>query len=240
MMNEQALRALRWAWCGFVLGCSGDSPVEHPPAPGSPPAEMKSGATAAGESAAPAAPAAGSGGGVRSAAAGTNASKPPASDPGGGDGDAGAPSVATTPAADGGMQGPREYSLSMCPGATPKVLPAERKACDGVIRCGGESRCLPGMTEQAGRAPECSAGRCVPDVAARAGRIRFQRCEGSAGSGVCIPQCFALQKNPLSAVFELGEAGCGTQEVCVPCLSPIDQTDTGACDDTCVEPAPPP
>jgi hypothetical protein len=70
-------------------------------------------------------------------------------------------------------------------------------------------------------------------VLAADSKVEWKVCDGSAGPGRCIPLCFALVKNPASAFFPMGEAGCGTEEVCVPCLSPLDGSDTQACDDGC-------
>ncbi|HKP57407.1 MAG TPA: hypothetical protein VJV78_11835 [Polyangiales bacterium] len=225
MLNVQAQRAVRWVSCALVLGvgCGG---VEREASGMTTAAPVESGGSV---SAVPRV-AAGSGSG----GAGNRA----VSAAGGG---AGVPAAvhreesADAGAADSGPTGPREYTVSMCPGATPNTLPATRTACDGVIKCGGAASCLPGVRPGAERAPECSTGRCIPDAVAIAGRVKFRPCDGSAGPGACIPLCFALQRNPLSAVFPPGEAGCGTQEVCVPCINPLDQTSSGACDDTCAE-----
>lgn len=223
MMNVQAQRVVLWVSCALVLGCGGGengvggmSVAASAPSGGSvsavPRLAAGSGSAGAGSRAVSA-----TGGGAASQAGG----QPDQSS------DAGA--------ADSGPIGTHEYTVSMCPGATPNTLPATRTACDGAIKCGGAASCLPGVRPGSERAPECSTGRCIPDAVAIAGRIEFRPCQGSAGPGACIPLCFALQRNPLSAVFPPGEAGCGTQEVCVPCINPLDQTSSGACDDTCAE-----
>jgi hypothetical protein len=123
------------------------------------------------------------------------------------------------------------YTVVMCPGRTPNELPAQRPACDGEIRCGA-AHCVPteSLSEaQIMRIPDCSAGKCIPDQLARAGAFRFQPCTGELGEGRCIPQCFALWSNPLSAVFAVGKFGCGKEEVCAPCTNPTDQSPSGVC-----------
>lgn len=134
-----------------------------------------------------------------------------------------------------------DYTMAMCPGKTPNMLSAPGKPCDGAIRCGGAARCVgtdgpdADRVPNANRVPDCSGGKCVPDRVAIAGAVRFKPCDGTGGAGVCVPLCFALMRNPLASAFPLGEAGCGQQEICAPCINPLDQTDTGACDDTCAD-----
>lgn len=128
-----------------------------------------------------------------------------------------------------------DYTVAMCPDATPRALSEERIPCDGAIRCGGAASCRATDSTDAMRAPDCSTGKCVPDVVAMAGRVRFQPCQGTGGQGVCVPLCFALVRNPLSSAFPKGEAGCGKEEICAPCRNPLDGTPTGACGDTCVQ-----
>jgi hypothetical protein len=122
------------------------------------------------------------------------------------------------------------YTIAMCPGRTPNELP-QRPACDGEIRCGA-AHCVPSESlseTQLARTPDCSAGKCIPDQLARAGAFRFQPCTGELGEGRCIPQCFALWSNPLSAIFAVGKFGCGKEEVCAPCVDPTDQSPSGVC-----------
>jgi hypothetical protein len=82
------------------------------------------------------------------------------------------------------------------------------------------------------RMPDCSAGKCVPDEFVHTGKVQFKSCTGDAGEGRCIPQCFALWVMPLSSIFERGAYGCGREEVCAPCVNPLDQMPTGACPTT--------
>lgn len=151
--------------------------------------------------------------------------------------DAGTESDAASAAVSGELAA-GDYTATICPGRTPMPISADRVPCDGEIRCGGAASCLAATSassEDRSMAPDCSAGKCVPDAIAMAGKVRFKPCDGSAGPGVCVALCFALVKNPLSSAFPSGEAGCGSEEICAPCLDPLDRTETGACDDHCVE-----
>jgi len=124
--------------------------------------------------------------------------------------------------------------------------PAERDnsddpACDGEIKCGGPAHCIPlerlkvNLSESLiERTPDCSGGKCVPDAVALAGSIQFKACTGDLGEGRCIPRCFALTVEPLSAIFERGAFGCGSEEVCAPCTHPATGQPSSACQsDTC-------
>jgi hypothetical protein len=127
------------------------------------------------------------------------------------------------------------FTFQSCPGISELPVPPDPPSCDGDFPCGSEAHCYPvSGFAQASNAPDCSAGKCLPDkVFAAQGRITLQPCNGSAGPGVCAPHCFALVRNVFSVLFPRGEAGCGAEEVCVPCLNPLDFSSTGACEDRC-------
>jgi hypothetical protein len=181
------------------------------------------------------------GGGGESAADGGSDSRPASAGAG-----AGSTGQAGTASSAGGKSGGEDssgaYTFSQCPNAMPTQgnlndLPA----CDGSVQCGAPSHCFPldrlktRLSDALiDRTPDCSAGKCLPDAIVSAGKIRFNVCTGDLGEGRCIPQCFAVWVMPLSAIFERGAFGCGSQEVCAPCLNPLTQEPSGACEsDVC-------
>jgi hypothetical protein len=106
------------------------------------------------------------------------------------------------------------------------------KCCDS-----GPAHCVPDDQVQdklAMSLTPCPDGTsvCMPDPIIRAGGNYMPApCTSSVGNsaGVCLSQCIPLvANNPQSAL--LGQDGCGDGELCVPCLNPLDQTPTGACD----------
>jgi hypothetical protein len=104
--------------------------------------------------------------------------------------------------------------------------------------CHGDGHCIP--PESAGADADqlgmdtCSAGLlCAPDVLATHDYVAMA-CEtvllaalfGDAyRPGACLPDCLPAVSNVL-----LGQDGCATGYKCAPCLDPIGQQPTGACD----------
>lgn len=140
-----------------------------------------------------------------------------------GGGNAAPPAIGSAGAQSGGGESSGAYTFSRCPDAMPPSASfdvGDLTTCDGSIQCGGSSHCIPidrlkmRVSEAViERTPDCSAGKCLPDEIVQTGKIRFTTCTGDLGEGRCIPQCFALWVMPLSAIFERGAFGCGSEEV---------------------------
>jgi hypothetical protein len=107
---------------------------------------------------------------------------------------------------------------------------------DGLTECcdlGGHSHCLPDATipdsfKQYTEA--CTGGGlCVPDPFIITGGVyQPPACKSLNGAdGVCLSACIP-QVRQYEAI--LPTEGCGPAERCVPCISPIDGSNTGACD----------
>jgi hypothetical protein len=99
----------------------------------------------------------------------------------------------------------------------------------GPAHCVPTSQVLPALAAQLMTCDATSV--CMPDPIIHGGGAYVpQSCTSSVGggAGVCLSQCIPLvANNPQSAL--LGQDGCGLGELCVPCLNPIDHTETGAC-----------
>lgn len=228
MTNGKARRAWRWLACmsfASVLACAGEADTDKDSMP-----PFDAGYTSPSSGAVGAQHAEAGAGSVGLIPSGTSGHDASAN-----------PGPAASGVAAGGREAgaatsmPTDYTPSTCPGATPNTITGERRACDGEIRCGGAASCRATTESMAMQAPDCSGGKCIPDAIVIAGRVRLKPCEGTGGTGVCVPLCIALVRNPRSSVFPTGEAGCGTEEVCAPCLHPLDGSDTGACRDMCAD-----
>jgi len=116
----------------------------------------------------------------------------------------------------------------------PKVFP---KCCTGRGTCVPLS--IAGPIANAAPQDTCpgdDAGsdpwKCVPTTRAQNPDQKFPSCMASfaglpAVPAGCVPDCIvtdAFQKGFLS------QGTCGTGELCAPCVNPLDQTRTGACD----------
>ncbi len=103
---------------------------------------------------------------------------------------------------------------------------------------GGEAHCLDpanieagALTELNGRLDTCAGGGlCVPDGFLRTGGAEPpQTCSAFGGDGVCLSVCIPeIANNPNVGLLQQGDCA-GGDELCVPCINPLDQTDTGAC-----------
>lgn len=140
-----------------------------------------------------------------------------------------------------GVSSSGAYTFVQCPDAMPRTDNwSELPACDGEVRCEEPAHCIPldrlkmRLSDAVlDRTPDCTGGKCMPDEITAAGKFRFSACSNEFGEGRCVPQCFAIWVMPLSATFETGAYGCGAEEVCVPCLSPLNGEPTSACGDMC-------
>ncbi len=73
----------------------------------------------------------------------------------------------------------------------------------------------------------CPAGElCAPKLRVTSPNACFAHCDSIAGAGACIPAFLV----PESSRGVLQSRGCMTGELCTPCISPLDQKSTGACD----------
>lgn len=101
--------------------------------------------------------------------------------------------------------------------------------------CSGDGLCVPlELVPVASRsqlsALDCQAQAGVQVLCAPAEKVRnlafkYPPCANAAGA--CIPACL-IQSNPNAGV--LLRDVCAQDEKCVPCINPLDQTRTGACD----------
>jgi hypothetical protein len=133
---------------------------------------------------------------------------------------------------------------TVIPGTDPSTLPA---CCQGNSNpaLNGNAHCVPGAEVPASLqsfvAPCPGGGLCAPDPFIQNGSgYQLPTCQslGSA-EGRCLSVCIPMVAQYISL---LPQDSCATDERCVPCISPIDQTPTGVCNvmSTCGSPPPPP
>jgi hypothetical protein len=99
----------------------------------------------------------------------------------------------------------------------------------------GPAHCVP-STEIIPRlvnylAPCDQGATCMPDPIIRAGgQYRPPSCTSSVfnAPGACLSTCIPLVANNPQTVL-LRQDSCGTGELCIPCVNPLDHTQTGAC-----------
>lgn len=104
---------------------------------------------------------------------------------------------------------------------------------DAYPPCGDGAHCLPSVASWPALAafvgPRDSGGYCVPDVLIASGGIFTPKSCASIGGadGACLPTVY-----PEIASNEafIPQDVCASDERCVPCVSPLDQTVTGACE----------
>jgi hypothetical protein len=136
------------------------------------------------------------------------------------------------PATAGSMPEPGAPAPLECPHVGPPVLdPASLPACGG---SGSAAHCLPAHLappDLVSKLATCSGGYCVPDkIIAAGGRLVPATCSSLLGAeGRCMNAVLPL----VQAQSGLPVATCDASERCVPCSSPIDGSDTGACKTSC-------
>jgi hypothetical protein len=117
------------------------------------------------------------------------------------------------------------------PGYDPKARGLDACCDDGPAHCVPDGEVLPLL---ASNLTACSDGNsvCMPDAIIEAGgAYKPAPCTSSVGNaaGVCLSKCIPLvSTNPQAPL--LGQDGCGDGELCVPCLNPVSQVSTGACE----------
>ncbi|MDB4940846.1 MAG: Tryptophan synthase alpha chain [Labilithrix sp.] len=141
---------------------------------------------------------------------------------------------ADTCAPDGGVGGDGAAPAPdlTCPHVGAPVLdPGTLPACGGAA---SGAHCLPAHLTPAdltAKLASCTGGFCVPDkLIAAGGRFIPATCTSIGGAeGRC--QSAALPS--VAAQTLLPVASCDATERCVPCSSPVDGTETGACKTSC-------
>jgi hypothetical protein len=123
--------------------------------------------------------------------------------------------------------------VAACPHEGPPVIdPATLPSCQ---QCGG-AHCLANALVPEGfadRLGDCDAtAKCVPDeFIETAGNFVPPTCESVAGAeGRCLSTC--LPEVQAQAAL-LPQSSCAADHLCVPCFSPLDGADTGACRLSC-------
>lgn len=112
----------------------------------------------------------------------------------------------------------------------------------------GQAHCLDAATvpaELAAYVDVCpSGGYCIPDsFITTGGAVPPAACTAFGGAGVCLSRCIPQVKENINL---LRQDVCADDELCVPCISPLDGMPTHACDLTALavcdgdEPPPPP
>lgn len=106
----------------------------------------------------------------------------------------------------------------------PNTLPA---CCDGkgAAHCVPKDNVDPFVATQLG---ECSGGLCEPDPLIKDPHMVLKTCTSlGAAAGACVSVCVPQVQQYLSL---LPQDVCGADEKCAPCINPLDNTNTGACD----------
>jgi hypothetical protein len=119
-----------------------------------------------------------------------------------------------------------------CPHEGPPVIDPS-----GLPSCAADAHCLSNAlvpAEMAAQLAACPDGQsmCVPDVFISAGgNFIPPTCESVAGAeGRCLSTALPAVQEQAAL---LPQSTCGATELCVPCFSPLDSTETGACRLSC-------
>jgi hypothetical protein len=132
---------------------------------------------------------------------------------------------------DGGAP-PGPDPTPMCPHTGPPVIdPTTLPACG----TNGDAHCVQAALVPPSLAPKldtCPGGSCVPDTfIASGGNFIPATCASLDGAeGRCLSQSIPQVAQQQS---QLPQDVCGASEKCVPCFSPLDGSDTGACKLSC-------
>ena len=119
-----------------------------------------------------------------------------------------------------------------CVPEDPVIAPELLPTCD---LC-ANARCVPLSfvpEEQQALLADCGdAGKCVPDLLIETnGNYTLATCRSlNDAEGRCVSTCLPAAAEQAD---RLPTAGCGTDEVCVPCYDPTTGEDTGACGQGC-------
>jgi hypothetical protein len=139
--------------------------------------------------------------------------------------------TACAPGVGDGSSGEEEA----CEGPLGKPIPASQLT--GMTACcqaeAGQAHCLDDGRVPAELKPFVAAcdsgGYCIPDNFLETGAAEPPAtCTAFGGSGVCLSRC--IPQVAENAGLLRKETCAGTDELCVPCISPLDNMPTGACD----------
>lgn len=134
----------------------------------------------------------------------------------------------------GAAEGGTGSTAAECDTTSPKKLePMAPSSLPGCCAEGatGAAHCVPqGKVPNGFRkamAP-CTGGFCIPDALIKSGGAAPPSCKSAFGDGACLSVCIP---NIAAKKDLLEKAGCaGEDEKCAPCISPLDNKPTGACD----------
>lgn len=120
----------------------------------------------------------------------------------------------------------------------PLGAPIPRSTLTAMTACcqaeGGEAHCLDANSVPAQIQPfvaicDGSAGFCIPDSFLTTGAaVPPASCTAFGGDGVCLSRCIPQVAENAGLLRQ--ETCTGADELCVPCINPLDMTPTGACD----------
>lgn len=132
----------------------------------------------------------------------------------------------------GGGDGGDDPATAACPHEGPPVIdPSTLPACAPGAHCLPDALVPAEMAERLARCPD-NQSMCVPDeLIAAGGNFIPPTCESVAGAeGRCLST--ALPEVSEQAAL-LPQSTCTADHLCVPCFSPLDSTETGACRLSC-------
>lgn len=128
--------------------------------------------------------------------------------------------------------GPPDGSASSTdPQCSPKELqpldPATLPSCceTGAAHCVPTDNVSPSVAKQLA---SCGGGLCVPDPLIRDPKLVPKTCKSlNDAPGACVSVCVPQVEQYLAL---LPQADCAPDERCAPCINPLDNSNTGACD----------
>ncbi len=105
----------------------------------------------------------------------------------------------------------------------PATLPS---CCDtGAAHCVASDNVAPSLARQLAT---CSTGLCVPDTIIKDPKYVPKTCASlNDAPGACVSVCVPQVQEYLAL---LPQADCAPDERCAPCINPLDNSNTGACD----------
>jgi hypothetical protein len=129
-----------------------------------------------------------------------------------------------------GIDGPPQMGCSGYPGHDASALPGAGCCSSGPSHCIPASDVPPALGSAF---VSCDAGLCVPDpIIAQGSEYVPTACTAKiltlSLEGVCLSECITLVSGN-AQVSLLKQETCGTGELCVPCLNPLNNQPTGAC-----------
>lgn len=137
--------------------------------------------------------------------------------------------VGCTAGIDGDGSGAPKCEGPLGPPITGSQLTGMTACCQAAQ---GEAHCLANdklPAELKGFVEACDSGNsCIPDSFLKTGAAEPPAtCTAFGGSGVCLSRC--IPQVSMNEGLLRKDTCAGVDELCVPCISPLDQTETGAC-----------